>query len=52
MIGLVMVVMLIVYFRCGELVLVYVLLGVGPILRNAYEIEGQNFVALFPGSEM
>ena len=44
--------MLMVFFRCGDLVLVYVLWGVGPIPKNAYEIQGQHCVALFPGSEI
>ena len=30
--------MLMVFFRCGALVLVYVLWEVGPILRNGYGI--------------
>ena len=49
MIGL-MVVMLMIFFTCGELVLV--LWGVGPVLRNGYRTYGQNDVALLKGSEM
>ena len=49
MIGL-MVVMLTIFFTCGELVLV--LWGAGPVLRNVYGIYGQNDVALLKGSEM
>ena len=49
MIG-VMVVMLMVFFMCDELVLV--LRGVGPILRNGCGIWGQNYVALFQENEM
>ena len=41
MIGL-MVVMLTIFFTCGELVLV--LWGAGPVLRNVYGIYGQNDV--------
>ena len=29
-----------------------ILWGVGAILRNLYRIQGQNYVALFLGSEM
>ena len=29
-----------------------VLCAVGPIPKNAYGIQGKNYVALFPGSEM
>ena len=50
MIGLMMV-MLMVFFRCGELVLVYVLWGVGSIPRVEYGIKGQNYVALIRGNE-
>ena len=49
MIGL-MVVLLMVFFMCDELVLV--LSGVGPILKNGCGIRGQNYVALFQESEM
>ena len=45
MIGL-MLVMLMVFHTCGELVL----WGVGPILRNEYGIQGQNYVAMFQGA--
>ena len=44
MIGL-MVVMLMVFHTCSELVL----WGVGPILRNESGIQGQNYVALLQG---
>ena len=30
----------------------FVDLTVGPILRNGYEIQGQNYVAMYQGSEM
>ena len=49
MIGL-MVVMLMVFFKCDELVLV--LWGVAPILRIGYRIWGQNYVSLFQESKM
>ena len=49
MIG-VMVVMLMVFFKCDELVLV--LWEVGPILRCGCGIWGQNYVALFQENEM
>ena len=49
MIGL-MVVLLMVFFMCDELVLV--LSGVRPILKNGCGIRGQNYVALFKESEM
>ena len=39
-----------VFFICDELGLV--LWGVGPILRNGHGHRGQNYVALFQGSEM
>ena len=45
-----MVVVLMVFFMCGELVLV--LWGVCLILRNGYGILGQNYVALLQKSEM
>ena len=51
MIGLMMI-MLMVFFRCDELELVYVLWRVGPIPRVEYGIKGQNYVALIRGSEM
>ena len=51
MIGLMMV-MLMVFFKCGELVLVYVLWGIGSIPRVEYGIKGQDYVALIRGSEM
>ena len=51
MIGLMMV-MLMVFFRCGELVLVSVLWGIGSIARVEYGIKGQDYVALIRGSEM
>ena len=44
MTGLMMVV-LTVFITCDELVLV--LWGVGPIMRNGYEMWGQNYVSLF-----
>ena len=47
-----LVVMLMLFFRCEELLLVLVLLGVGRILRNVYGTKGQNYVALFAGIEM
>ena len=46
MIGL-MVVILMVFYTCGELVLRVV----GPISRNRYGIYGQNYVAWFQESE-
>ena len=46
MIGL-MVVILMVFYTCGELVLRVV----GPISRNGYGIYGQNYVALLQESE-
>ena len=46
----VMVAMLMVFFTCDELGLV--LWGVGHILRNESGCHGQNYVALFQGSEM
>ena len=49
MIGL-MVVLLMVFFMCDELVLV--LSGVGPILKNGFGIRAQNYVALFQESEI
>ena len=49
MIGL-MLVMLMVFFTCDELVLV--LRGVGPILRNGCGIWGQNYIALFQENKM
>ena len=49
MIGL-MVVILMVFFTCEELVLI--LWGAGLFLRNGYGILGQNYVALFQESEM
>ena len=51
LIGLKMVILM-VFFRCGELVLVQVLWGVGPLPRVEYGIKGQNYVALIRGSEM
>ena len=45
-----MVVMLTIFFTCGELVLV--LWGVGPVLRNGYGIYGQNDVTLLKGNEI
>ena len=49
MIGL-MVVMLMVFFKCDELNLV--LWGVGPIIRYGFGISRQNYVALFQENEM
>ena len=49
MIGLMMVVLM-VFITCDELFLV--LWGVGPIMRNGYEMWGQNYVALFQKNEM
>ena len=51
MIGLMMV-MFMVFFKCGELVLVYVLWGIGSIPRVEYGIKGQDYVALIRGNEM
>ena len=47
-----MMIMLMVFFRCDELELVYVLWGVGPIPRVEYGIKGQNYVALIQKSGM
>ena len=54
----VVVVMLMVFFRCSELVLVYVLWGVNPILKNgSYSKEwvwnlGTKLCYTVPGSDM
>ena len=45
-----MMVMLMVFFRCGELVLLEVLWGGGPIPRVEYGIKRQNYVTLIRGS--